>query len=191
MAVTVTNLIQGPGTLYVGTYSATAAAEPANSAINTTPAASAWTDMGGTQDGVQLAIAQEYAELAVDQLVDIPGRRQTKREATIGTNLAEATLENLSRAINEDPTTAITSGGTYKELSPSDTPVGEPLYVAQIFDGFAPGGYRRRVFGRRMLSTDPAQFAYKKDAQTVFTVKWSAHYVSSSIRPFRVVDQTS
>lgn len=190
MTVTVTNLIQGPGTLYTGTYSATADAEPADAAINIAPATSAWTDLGGTSDGVNLEVAQEYAALAVDQLVDTPGRRQTKREATIATNLAEATLENLARAVNESSAT-ITTGGNYKAFQPSDTPVGEPNYVALILDGYAPSGFRRRVFGRRMLAIDPVQFAYKKDGQTVYTVKWASHYVSSSVRPYRVVDQTS
>lgn len=191
MTVTVTNLIQGPGTLYAGTYSATAANEPANTAINVAPAASAWTDLGGTQDGVNLELAREFSDLAVDQLVDVPGTRLTKRQFTLATNLAEATLENFSRASNQDPATAVTSGSGYKEYSPEDTPVGEPLYVALIFDGFAPGGLRRRIFGRRMLSTDPVQFAYKKDGQTVFTVKFSGFYVSSSVRSYKIVDQTT
>lgn len=189
MTVTVTNLIQGPGTLYMGAYSATAANEPADAAINTAPAASAWTDLGGTTDGVTLEVAQEYAELAVDQLVDTPGRRQTKRELTIATNLAEATLENLARAMNENPSTAVTTSSPAKIFAVSDAPVGEPLYVALIFDGYAPSGFRRRVFGRRMLSVDPANLAYKKDSQTVISVKWASHYVSSTVRPIKVVDQ--
>lgn len=187
--VTVTNLIQGPGTLYVGEYSATAANEPANSAINTTPAASAWTDVGGTKDGVTLEIGREFSELAVDQIIDVPDRRQTKREVTLAVNLAEVTLENLAIAVNE-ATANVTSGSGYKEYSPDENPF-LPNYRAMIFDGYAPSGYRRRVFGRRMLSTDPIQMAYKKDDQTVYTTKWATHYVSSSVRPYKIVDQTS
>lgn len=190
--ITVTNLIQGPGTLYVGAYSATAANEPADSAVNLTPAASAWTDLGGTHDGVTLSVDQAYAELGVDQLVDTPGRRQTKRELTVGTNLAEVTLENLARAMNEVVASAITASGNNKVLAITDAPLGgEPNYVALIFDGYSPGGFRRRVFGRRMLSVDPAAVPYKKDAQTLIPVKWASHYVSSTVRPFKVVDQTS
>ena len=189
MAVTVTNLIQGPGTMYKGAYSATGEAEPANAAVNTTPQASAWTDLGGTQDGVNLEIGREFSELEVDQLVDIPGRRLTKREFTLATNLAEPTLENLALVSNDTPPTT-GSGFKYHEPSFTGSEL-QPTYIALIFDGYAPDGLRRRVIGRRMLSIDPIAFAYKKDAQTVFTVKWAGHYVSSAVAPYKIIDQTS
>lgn len=188
--VTVTNLIQGPGTLYLGDYSATAANEPAASAINTSPAASAWTDLGGTKDGVTIEVAREYAELAVDQIIDVPDRRQTKREVTLATNLAEVTLENLALACNEEADTAVTTGSGYKEYSPDENPF-MPNFKALIFDGYAPQAYRRRVCARRILSVDPVATAYKKDDQAVYTVKWATHYVSSAVRPYRIIDQTS
>src|SRR5690606_1191812 len=97
MGVVVTNLIQGPADLYTGLFGTT---EPADDAVNVAPSASAWTDMGGTVDGVELEVRQEYKELVVDQLVDVPGRRMTKREMTLKTKLAEPTLERLSWALN-------------------------------------------------------------------------------------------
>lgn len=192
MGVTVTNLIAGPGTLYKGTqytgaYSSTA--EPANSAVNTTPQSSSWTDVGGTQDGVNLEIGREYFELAVDQIVDIPDRRLTKREFTLATNMAEATIENLAFVSNES---APTSGSGFKVYEPVNTvAASQPTYVPLIFDGYAPSQYRRRVIGRRMLSIDPVTIAYKKDTQTVLNVKFAGHYVSESLAPYKVVDQTS
>lgn len=192
MGVTVTNLIQGPGTMYRGTaytgaYSS--AAEPADSAVNTTPQSSAWTDVGGTQDGVTLEIGREYAELEVDQIVDIPERRLTKREFSLSTNMAEATLENLAVVSND---TAPTSATGYKVFTPTFTSAAtQPTYVPLIFDGYAPSQFRRRVIGRRMLSIDPITIAYKKDNQTVLNVKWAGHYVDSSTAPYKVVDQTS
>src|ERR1044072_876781 len=97
MAVTTTNLIQGPGTLYSGAFGAT---EPTDTAVNAIPAASAWTDMGGTQDGVKLSVDQTYSELEVDQITLRVGSRLTKQDFTIETSLAEATLENLSTTLN-------------------------------------------------------------------------------------------
>lgn len=192
MAVTVTNLIQGPGTLYRGaayTGAYSDADEPANSAVNTTPQATAYTDVGGTSDGMNLEIGREYAELAVDQIVDIPDRRLTKREFSFATNLAEATLENLAFAMND---TQPSSGSGFKYFEPTNTSAAsQPTWVPLLFDGYAPSSYRRRVLGRRMLGIDPIQFAYKKDAQTVWTVKFAGHYVSESIAPWKIVDQTS
>lgn len=184
MAVTVTNLIQGPGTLYHGDFGAE---EPADALVNASPAASAWTDLGGTMDGVELTVAQEYSELEVDQLIDIPERRKTKREFNVTTNLAEATLENMARALND---TAPTSGSGFKKFEPTtDNSATQPTYCALIFDGYAPDALRRRVIGRKMLSVEGVETSYKKDEQTVFPVTFGAHYVSSVIEPFVVIDE--
>lgn len=186
MAVSATNLIMGPGTLYSGDFSA---AEPADSAINTTPAASAWSDVGGTMDGAELTIEQDYEELEVDQIVDIPGRRLTKRDMSIKTNMAEPTLENLALGMNAG---TVTTGSGFKSLEPiSDTSATQPTYYAMILDGFAPQQLRRRIIMRKVLSTDNVEFAYKKDEQTVFAVTFSVHYVSSSIKPFKIVDEAA
>lgn len=186
MTVAVTNLIQGPGTLYRGAFSAT---EPADAAINTTPQSSAWTDVGGTKDGVTLEVARTYAELAVDQIVDVPDRRLTKREFTVATNMAEATLENFAYAQND---TQPSSGAGFKTFEPTNTSAAtQPTYSALLFDGYAPGQFRRRFIGRRMLSVDPTTVAYKKEDQTVLNVKFAGHYVSSVIAPFKITDQTS
>lgn len=188
MAVTVTNLIMGPGTMYRGDFGAT---EPDDAAINSTPAASAWTDVGGTMDGVELAVAQTYTELQVDQIVDIPGRRLTKREFTVKTNLAEPTLEHLDYLMNE-ATGGVQSGSGFKSIQPdSSTSATQPSYSACIFDGYAPGSLRRRFIGRKMLNVEDVTFAYKKDEQTVYTVSLSGHYVTSAIQPFKVIDATA
>lgn len=184
--VTVTNLTMGPGDLYKG---AVGAEEPTDAAVNAAPAASAWAGMGGTQDGVKLTISQNYEELEVDQIVDVPGRRKTKREFVIETNLAELTLDNLATALNESP--PVTAAG-YSTLDvTNDNSATQPNYYALIFDGYAPAGYRRRIIGRRMLSTDDIEFAYVKDKQAVYKVQFSSHYVSSSVKPFHIVDQTA
>jgi uncharacterized NAD(P)/FAD-binding protein YdhS len=58
-------------------------------------------------------------------------------------------------------------------------------------DGYAPNQFRRRIIGRRMLNTDSVELAYTKDKQTLLPLKLAGHYVSSSIAPFHLVDQTS
>lgn len=192
MSVTATNLTMGPGDLYKGTFGAT---EPADTAVNTTPAVSSWTDLGGTQDGVKLTVAQKYEELEVDQVVDIPGRRLTKREFMLETNLAEPTLENLVISINNSSAPATGSG--YKSLDVSnDNSATQPTYIALIFDGYAPQNasgttQRRRVIARKVLSVDDVEFSYAKADQTLFKVKFATHYVSSAIKPFRVVDEVA
>lgn len=186
MSVTITNLTMGPGTLFTGAFGAT---EPADSAVNTTPAASAWTDVGATDGGIKLTIDQKFTELTVDQVVDSLGRRLTQREIMIDTQVAETTLANLSLAMNGG--TQATGSG-YATLDPLNvTSATQPNYIALILDGYAPAGFRRRVIVRRALNTSSLQTELAKDKQGYFPVTFAGHYVSSSIAPFHVVDQTS
>ena len=195
MAANVVNLVQGPATVYIGDFGAT---EPANAAVNTTPQASAWTDVCGTTDGCEISINQEYKELEVDQVVDIPGRRLVKRDMSVKTNLAEPTLQNLLYALNDVNGGSLGASGTgfsgYYEPAFTDSAT-QPTYRAVILHGWAPGSgannqsKRRMVILRKVLSSDNVEFAYKKEDQTVFSVTWSVHYVSNSIAPFKIVDE--
>ncbi|MCI3246306.1 hypothetical protein [Streptomyces spinosisporus] len=186
MAVSTTNLIQGPATLYHGDFQAT---EPADTAVNTTPAASAWTDLGGTQDGVKLSVDQTYSELEVDQITLRVGSRLTKQDFTIETSLAEATLENLSLVLNGGTSA---SGTGWKSFEPNVTSSAtQPNYFAVILDGYAPDQLRRRIIGRKMLNTDSVEVAYTKDKQTLIPAKLAGHYVSEVTAPFHIVDETS
>ncbi|WP_445520435.1 phage tail tube protein [Streptomyces sp. NEAU-174] len=186
MSVTTTNLIMGPATLYLADFGAT---EPTDTAVNDAPAASAWTDLGGTQDGCKLTVDQTYTDLEVDQIVDVAGARLTKRLFTIETNLAEPTLENLRYILN-DGTAA--SGSGFKSFEPIyASSATQPTYRAVLLDGYGPNQLRRRFIIRKCLSNDKVESTYKKDSQTLFTVKWSGFFVTSSIAPFKLVDATS
>jgi len=195
MSANVVNLVQGPATVYIGAFEAV---EPANGAVNATPQASAWTDLGGTTDGCELSINQEYKELEVDQVVDIPGRRLVKRDMSVKTNLAEPTLQNLLYALNDANGGALGASGvgysgTY-EPAFTDSAT-QPTYRALILHGWAPGegagaqSKRRMVVLRKVLSSDNVEFAYKKEDQTVFSVTWSVHYVDNSTAPFKIIDE--
>jgi hypothetical protein len=186
MSVTITNLIQGPGTLYTAAYGAT---EPADADVASTPSASTWTDVGGTDDGVTLKVDQTYAELKVDQIIDVPGRRKTKQELTFATNLAEPTMTNLELVLNGGTVSASSGYSTYEPAD--DSSATQPTYKALLFDGFSPEHLRRRVVARRVLSIEGVEAAYKKENQTLFPVTFAAHYVSSAIKPWRVIDETS
>lgn len=187
MPVTATNLALGPGDLYTGTFGAT---EPTDADINDAPGVG-WTTCGGTQDGVNLIVDQKYTALEVDQVVDVVGRRLTSREIQVETNLAELTLDNLKTTLNGGTVTndAVNSTTAYElDYATSAT---QPGYYALLIDAFGPNSKRRRIVVRKTLSTDKVSFAYSKDKQSVYTVQFSAHYVSSSISPLRVVDDTS
>ncbi len=189
MAVSVTNLTMGPGTVYKGEFGAT---EPDNADVSNmvedTSVSGEWTDLGGTNGGVTLELELDYAELEVDQIVDIVGRRLTKREMKINTSLAETTLENFQLANNGG---TITTGSGWATFDPKmDTSASTPEYVALIFDGVnGDSSLRRRVIARRVLSVAGIGQEYSKDSQTLFPVEFSCHYVSRTIPPFKYVDE--
>jgi hypothetical protein len=179
VTVTSTNLIQGPATLYQAAFGT---AEPVS--VATVPAAP-WVDLGGTQGGIELMTTDTYSVLDVDQIIYEVERRRTKRVVHFKTILAEATLTNLAIALNN---TAPTAG----VFTPDDGLVAfNPPYGAVILDGIAPGGFKRRLILRKVLSTDVVGMAYKKDGQTLVPVTFTAHWISSSIRPYVATDATS
>jgi hypothetical protein len=181
MPVTATNLIQGPAELFIAPFGT---AEPAT--ISTAPAP-AWVDVGGTQDGVTYAVELEFSELSVDQVVDIPGQRITKRVTKVKTNLAEATLANMAIALNE-----LAAVVAANKLTPSNGLAAfTPNYAAILLQGIAPGGFRRRFIARKCLQTGNTESAYKKDGQLLIPVEFTGHYVSSSIAPFSIEDATA
>lgn len=184
MGVTTSNLTMGPGTYFDAPFGT---AEPATP--TTTPGVG-WRDVGGTQDGVTLSVKEEFTELEVDQIVDVPERRRTKREMTLVTNLAETTLDNLALVTNEPaPAAAVAQVQTFEPTTGSA--VFAPAYRACLFDGPGPAGLNRRVIVRKTLSTEGTEFAYKKDGQNVYSMTRSAHFVSDSIKPYSVKQVTA
>lgn len=176
MAVTATNLIQGPANLWAGPFGT---AEPA--AIGTAPGAG-WVDLGSTKEGVTLNIEQTFADLTVDQVIDVIARKRTGRIVTIATSLAEATLENLATAIgNTAPATKVL------ELDNGDSALAfSPTYGAIIMEGLGPNGVKRRFILRKTLQTGNIALAYTKDGQTVIPTSFSMHWVSSAIKPLKI-----
>lgn len=185
MATTVSNLVLGPATLYVADFGASEATLTTLANLGTAPA-TPWRDLGATTDGVTLTIEQEYAELEADQILDRAGSRLIKRNFTIETNMAELTLENLKAALNGGAITTATGTSTYSPIVKPNS--AEPDYLALIIDGHAPSGKARRIIVRKALSTEGVKFAYGKEDQSVFSVSFTAHYVTDAIAPFIIVD---
>ena len=176
MAVNSKNLIQGPAAIYYGAFGAT---EPTT--LTEAPG-TGWTDLGGTKEGLTISFETEWSALTVDQVLDEVGATKTGRTVSAATSLAEATLENLARAINNPAPT----GGVLEIASNIDA--FQPVYGAVLVDGVAPGGKRRRIIIRKTLSTENVEMAYKKDDQTVIPVTFKSYYVSASISPIKVID---
>lgn len=185
-------VIQGAANMYTGVFSLTAANEPALSAINTAPQASAWTYTGFTSDGITVTINQAFSEMRVDQRADRVGTKLTEREVQIQANLAEATLANFTLGLNGGTITTA-SGYSYYEPIYDGTEL-QPTYIPILLDGYAPANSagvvkRRRILIRRAISTENVELAYKKDELTLVPVTFTSHYVSDTVAPFRFIDE--
>src|SRR4051812_31201936 len=191
MAQSTNNLIQGPALLY---WAALGSAEPSDGSVHLPPDTGVWTDLGFTRDGVTLQIIQQYSELAVDQLVDVPGRRLTRRDLVIRTNLAEPTLDNLKIALNGGDTNSAAPGADssgVETFTPTTQTIGDPGYGMLMFDGLAPSNFPRRIIVRKALQTAAIRALYRKDGQTTFSVEFHAHYVDGNTAPYKIIDATA
>jgi hypothetical protein len=192
--ITAPNAVMGPADWYIGAYQAT---EPDPSTVNSTPAASAWTPLGGTDSGTTINFAQTIAQLMMDQTAYVVGSQVSKIEATAATNLAEVTQQNLMYALNGGTiATGSGAGVSYSTYDPvADSAVFRPTYKALLVHGWAPsaadGTTKRRMFiMRRVLSISTAVgIPYAKDKQTVYPVTFGMHFVSQAVKPWRIIDE--
>lgn len=186
MASMTTNLIQGPATVYRADFGT---AEPADTltALASAPGAG-WVDVGFTKDGVNLTIEQEYSEMEVDQIVEVPESRLVKRLVKVETAFAEGTLDNLKFTLNGGTHTVGTSPAASVFVPEDANSATQPTYSAVLIDGYGADGARRRIVLRKVLSVDNVEFSYKKDDQSVFKATLATHYVSSSITSYKIVE---
>lgn len=189
MAVTTTNLVQGPAELFVAQFGATEPADTAAALAIDPPAP--WTCIGATTKGVTLTFDQTYDILNVDQIPDNVGARMSARSVTVATQMAELTLQNLAVALNGGTVASATGVQTYDPLTGDSST--QPVYNALIIDGWAPVGasgvpVKRRVILRKVLSTKGAELVYDKTDMAVYKVTLSCFYVSASVKPFHIVE---
>lgn len=190
---TAANLILGPAVIYAGAAGVITAA-PADSAVNSTPAASAWTDLGGTNGGADLVVTPKFTPLNVDQQVDDIDDRMTGRTVVVNLNLAEITLANLALTMN---TTPGATGSGYATLDPQyGVFASQTTKISLLIDGLAPqiagnNAPRRRLYIPKCQQIGPVTLANAKDKQTLLSVQFKAYWVSNSVPPYHITDQTT
>ncbi len=196
MAVNSSNLVLGPARLYVAPTGST---EPTDSSVTpngtTTPPSSPWTDVGGTEGGVTFEVDSTYTDLEVDQVIMSVGARLTDLKMQVTAKLSEVTLANLNTALNSIGQT--TQGTGYETLDIQVTSAAsQPTYAALIIDGWAPltsGGASalRRIIVRKVLAQSKVTLVYDKKNQASYDCTWQVYFVSDSINPVHIVDQTA
>jgi len=191
------NLVMGPARLYIykNAFDPALAYEPNLTDVNLTPAASAWYDTGITLGGTSVTVSPTWTNLVGDQLVDKLGARLTDRDIKCTMNFAEMTRPNLSYAWN------MTAGATGANYAVSDINAGQTAnrapYRTLLVDGLGPdktdgsASFKRRVILRKALPSGNTALQWDKTNQQVLATEFAAFFVSESVSPIRVIDQTS
>jgi len=189
---TVNNIVvAGPVMVYVS--SSVGEAAPANSIAKGTAWGGGWTEVGFTQDGVELEIETEKFEVVTDQYNAPVKDFITGQNMSFKFNAAEGTLTNLKQALGYG---TVTSGSTESTLGVSAQD-GIPTNYAVGFEGYAPGATSSAVYYRRVIIWNGSvqgnfSLSAKKDGvQTVeYTVKAFPYpSATSTERLWKVIDR--
>lgn len=150
MAITTGNIIMGPGDLKLGVPGAHEAL---------------LRNVGSTQGGISIASDRTYYDVMVDQAPGPVDVKETVRQVTLKTNLAESSLVNLARVWGY-PETAVASG-VFKLGVPATTPF---MQLVALSPGA--GGLRRKLTGVKVVSVGNGEHRYQKSGETIIPVEF-------------------
>lgn len=190
------NLVMGPARLYIYRFAfdPTLSYEPNLSDVNIAPAGSAWYDTGLTLGGSDASIDPKWTMLTADQLVDKLGARLTDRDIVCTCKFTELTRTNLAYAWN------MTAGPTGANYAVSDLNAGQDAarapYRTLLIDGAGPDlvngtPTKRRAIVRKALPTGNTKLTWDRTTQQVLDSAFQAFFISETVSPIRIIDQTA
>jgi hypothetical protein len=136
----------------------------------------AFTNVGYTSNGLELAFQPDFGEVAVDQLLDVARLFKQGMTVNLNTAFAEATLENLLVAIAGDDADLATDAGV-STLKMSAGDIGDvPLERGLVAVGPGSGSNldpKERIYvAYRALSIENVTVAAKRDEASMFEVSF-------------------
>ena len=148
----------------------------ATSYKDTVDADTAYTNVGYTSNGLELAFQPDFGEVAVDQLLDVARLFKQGMTVNLNTSFAEATLENLLVAIAADDTD-LTSASGVSQLKMSagdigDVPLERGLVAVGPGSGSAATPKERIYVAYRALSIENVTVSAKRDEASMFEVSF-------------------
>jgi hypothetical protein len=148
----------------------------ATSYKETVDADTAYTNVGYTSNGLELAFQPDFGEVAVDQLLDVARLFKQGMTVNLNTSFAEATLENLLVAIAADDTDLSTAAGvsTLKMSAGDigDVPLERGLVAVGPGSGSAATPKERIYVAYRALSIESVTVSAKRDEASMFEVSF-------------------
>lgn len=196
IAVTPFNIIQGPAVLYAAAFGTSVSAY-LGSNPGSVPVASPFVDIGGTTGGITVEVDETLTDIHVDQLLDPVGARTTARTIQVVTTMMETEISNMQLILNGATGATVTSGTGWTELDlVTTTSATQPSYSVLVIDGWAPtlssgAAAKRRFIVQKVLAQPKISQKFDMANQATVAVTWTAYYVSNSVSPFSIVDQTA
>ena len=149
-----------------------------NTSYKTTLSADdAFTNIGYTSNGLELAFEPDFGEVAVDQLLDVARLFKQGMTVNLNTSFAEATLENLLVAIAGDGAdlSAETAGLQTLKMSAGDigdVPLERGLVAVGPGSGSSADPKERIYVAYRALSIESVTVSAKRDEASMFEVSF-------------------
>jgi hypothetical protein len=185
------NIVVGAAKVFISKAAEPTVPTPVSTAsyVDTVVAASStWTDIGYTNNGLEIQFQPEFGEVRVDQILDVAKMFKSGMQVTLNTSMAEATLENLLLAIagNEDDLNTAGTDTTWGDdasavLSLNGGSLGQcPVERGLIAVGPSTGdcitaansGAERVYLAYRVLSIDSVTLSAKRDEASTFDVSF-------------------
>ena len=137
----------------------------------------AFTNVGYTSNGLELAFQPDFGEVAVDQLLDVARLFKQGMTVNLNTAFAEATLENLLVAIAGDDSDLTSPSAGVQALKMSAGDIGDvPLERGIVAVGPGSGSNldpKERIYvAYRALSIENVTVAAKRDEASMFEVSF-------------------
>ena len=137
----------------------------------------AFTNIGYTSNGLELAFQPDFGDVAVDQLLDVARLFKQGMTVNLNTSFAEATLENLLVAIagNDTDLTSPSTGVTSLKMSAGDigdVPLERGLVAVGPGSGSSLDPKERIYVAYRALSIENVTVSAKRDEATMFEVSF-------------------
>lgn len=187
------NIIVGTAMLYVAPVGTAAPVVPPTNVAPTINAL--WIPVGYTDAGIKFAYSVSNKEITVDEEMAPVDVLPDKETVKISCALAEATLENLNRAI---------AGGTLTTTAPATGVAGSStlsvgslqtnVKMAYLLIGNAPKGFLRMFNLYRGIATSNLELTYKRAEKIMVPVEFTGLALSANAagnRLFQIIDKTA
>ena len=151
-------------------------------------------NVGYTSNGLEIQFQPDFAEVAVDQVLDAAKLFKQGMKVNLKTSFAEATMENLLVALAaKDSNLSTVAGNPTLNLSAGDlgdVPVEAGLIAVGPGSGDAAVAKERIYTAYRALSIESVTVSAKRDAASMFEVSFRLLPDDSSGSYGKIVDRT-